>query len=303
MRKLLFAGAVAGGFLLLGGAPAHADVLPMPAGTHEPTLADLLTPTGTGLDPAGGINLDGPFDSELVDVKPGTNTPDVDPSELLSRADPAAAAPEADVPQDQPPGRPRRVGLPAAGMAGSELSRTNGGRLPAVGSLPVVGGLLGGGLLGGLPTGGFQPDSWMPVNHRESGLAGSTLPGLDGIAGLLPGPATPGWTPPGIDPADISGMPPGGVPVDPANDPTTTDPTTTDPTTTDPATTDPDPAATDPGPAATDTGPGTGADTSAIDDDKRLHEEPVDDDTMQRKSTRAFSADERPVTGDAPGSK
>jgi hypothetical protein len=268
VRKLLFAGAVAGGFLLLGGAPAHADVLPAPGGAQGSSLSDLLRPTGNGLDPAGGLNLQSPLGGNLVDVQPGDNTPHVTPPDLL----PAGGAdtpikPTARTPQA---GTLQR-GLPAADALSGALPHSGGrpaGGLPT-GTL-LSGGLLGGGLLGGLPLGGSTPNSRMPADQSESGPLGSGLPMLDSVAGMLPDPATTARMLPASDPADVSGMPAGGTPVPPA-----------------------DPALIDPPRAA-----GT---TASADDDKRRHEEPIDGEATQKKDTRAFTGDSRPVAGTDPG--
>jgi len=319
VRKLLIAGAVAGGFLLLG-APAHADVLPAPADAPGSDLGDLVTSAGTGLDPAGNLNLASPLDGRLVDVEPGDNSPDVDPRKLLpsAGADPAVQQAEA-----QPHDRPHRSGsapqrgltpqsgLPAADVVGGSLPMANGG-LPVIGGLLGGGGVLGGGgLFGGLPAGGLQPGGLqpggrmpdgrmpdgvqpggeMPVGQSEAGPIGSGLPLLGGIAGALPGPATPGLTNPAIDPTDVSGMPPGGVPITPAGDEAPTQPA------------DPDGQTTDPDPGnATDPGNGAGASTGATDDYNRLHEEPIDDEAAaQHTDTRPFSPVGRPVAGVDPG--
>ncbi|MEU8613550.1 hypothetical protein AB0C29_36760, partial [Actinoplanes sp. NPDC048791] len=77
MRKWFYAGAVVGGFLLLGAAPAQADVVPAPAGGLLGSLGGGAT-QGLGLDPAGGLNLASPLDgSSLMDVKPGQNSADL----------------------------------------------------------------------------------------------------------------------------------------------------------------------------------------------------------------------------------
>src|SRR5919199_4097784 len=79
MRKYLYAGAVAGGFLLLGAAPAHADGQPAPASSRQDggALGSLLGTTG-GLDPAGGLKIKDPVGGAgLVHVRPGDNSADV----------------------------------------------------------------------------------------------------------------------------------------------------------------------------------------------------------------------------------
>ncbi|RSM46536.1 hypothetical protein DMB66_49440 [Actinoplanes sp. ATCC 53533] len=81
MRKWFYAGAVAGGFLLLGAAPAQADVVPAPAGGLLGSLSggQGLDDQGLGLDPAGGLNLASPLGgSPLMDFKPGRNSADFD---------------------------------------------------------------------------------------------------------------------------------------------------------------------------------------------------------------------------------
>jgi hypothetical protein len=289
VRKLLFAGAVAGGFLLLGGAPAHADVLPAPAGAQGSSLSDLLTPTGNGLDPAGGLNLESPLGGNLVDVKPGDNTPNLAPSDLL----PGGGADTPIKPTDRMPqaGAAQR-GLPAADVLSGALPHSGGGLptggLPTGSGLPTgaAGNLLGGGLrsggglLGGLPIGGLMPNSRMPADQSESALLGSGLPLLDSVAGMLPDPATNGQLLPATDPTDLSGMPAGGTPA--ATNPAATNPAATNP-------------------AASGPAPGAGTGTSATDDDKRLHEEPIDGEATRKKDTRAFTGDSRPVAGTDPG--
>ena len=61
MRKWFYAGAVAGGFLLLGAAPAQADVLPAPAGDRLGWLTGDGAGQGLGPDPAGGPGPAGPL--------------------------------------------------------------------------------------------------------------------------------------------------------------------------------------------------------------------------------------------------
>src|ERR1044072_6894067 len=79
MRKYLYAGAVAGGFLLLGAAPAHADVQPAPAGAQQDAgVGGLLGSTG-GLDQPGRLRIPDATGGSgtLLDVKPGNNSADV----------------------------------------------------------------------------------------------------------------------------------------------------------------------------------------------------------------------------------
>ena len=133
MRKYLFAGAVAGGLLLLSGAPAHADDQPAPAGV----LGGLLNPA-CGIDPTGGLDLDSPLGGDLVQVKPGQNSPDLTGAadNALPAADgrPVARTGLGDQPTNRTPadstlsgGAAQRV-LPAADVVGEAL--------PAPGGLP-----------------------------------------------------------------------------------------------------------------------------------------------------------------------
>jgi hypothetical protein len=266
MRKYLFAGAVAGGLLLLGGAPAHADDQPAPAGG---VLGGLLNPAG-GVDPTGGLDLDSPLGGKVVKVKPGTNSPDltgaVGDAVPASDGRPMARTGLGDQPANRTPARAATGGgaakpaLPAADVV-SEALPTPGG-VPALGDLPV-GNLLGGGLplIGGLMPDGRTPSAVPAV--RESGLLGGGVPLL---GGLLPDD-TARTLPAFGETPDASGMPGGGTPV-PADD--TTRPAVDEPPASTPA----------------DAGPG--------DDTTRLHEEPVDDEA---KSKRPFS-DGRPVAGE-----
>src|SRR5688572_24922936 len=78
MRKWFYAGAVVGGFLLLGAAPAQADEVPTPVGGLLSSLGGSSGDPGLGLDPAGGLNLESPLGgAPLVDVQPGQNSADL----------------------------------------------------------------------------------------------------------------------------------------------------------------------------------------------------------------------------------
>jgi hypothetical protein len=285
MRKYLIIAAAAGGLLLLGGAPAYADENPAPAG-----------PLGGLLDPAGGgINLDNPVDGNpIIKVKPGSNTPALPTAPGLPTAGlPTSAA------------TPTEDGLPAArtGLGGAKPAKPAAdvvGGTPldaiqddnfAVADMPV-GRLLSG---GGVPGLGLMPDGSAPLapagpSNRESGLLGGGVPLLGGLGGLLPEPAR---TLPADGPG-TSGMPAGGTAVDTPDQPGSDQPGSDDPATDEPATGDPatdgpatgEPAATDPDPS----GPG--------DDDKRLHEEPIDNEA----GGRSFSTG-RPVAGQDPDYK
>ena len=176
-------------------------------------LGGLLNPAG-GIDPTGGLDLDSPLGGDLVQVKPGQNSPDLTGAadNALPAADgrPAARTGLGDQPTNRTPadstlsGGAAQRALPAADVVGEALPAPGG--LPALGSLPV-GNLLGGGLplIGGLMPDGRTP-STLPA--QESGLLGEGLPLLGGLGGLLP--ADSAQTLPAFDEApDTSGMPAG----------------------------------------------------------------------------------------------
>ena len=265
MRKYLYAGAVAGCFLLLGAAPAQADVRPAPQGTQHDDPA-----AAGSLDELLGQALGG---SPLIDVNPGDNA-------ILPPRDGAPAA---------------RTGLGTAGEAGQTHRRArgdlplagalSGGRpgsagLPASGGgLPLSGGGLPTGALSQLPIGqllagrlpligGLLPDGQSPIGGltrgQEAGLLDGGLPLLGGLGGLLP--ASDARTVPAL-----SGLPAGGTPI-------TDRPARTAPAKSQPARPQ---AAADP----------------AVADDARLHEEPTDPE--DRTDPRAFSPG-RPVAGPDP---
>jgi len=191
MRKWLFAGAVVGGFLLLGVAPAQADVVPVPVGGLLSAVGDGAQ--RAGLDPAGGLNLENPLGgSPVVNVKPGQNSPDVTGAASTL----TGQAPESAPPADR---------TPPAGRGPRDL--------PVVPD-SLLNGLLGGGLLGN----GLLPDGRVPAaGPRESALFDGGLPLLGGLGGLLPANEAPQTLP--AAPA-VSGMPAGGTAVDqPAQDP------------------------------------------------------------------------------------
>ena len=76
MRKYLYAGAMVGGLLLSGAAPAYADVVPVPIGAQQQDGGGLSGLLG----PDGGLSIDRPFgDGKVLDLDPGTNTPDLTP--------------------------------------------------------------------------------------------------------------------------------------------------------------------------------------------------------------------------------
>lgn len=263
MRKYLYAGVVAGCFLLLGAAPAYADAVPAP---HAAQAADGQQPDGSGpldglLDPANGLSLDQPLGgSPLIDVNPGDNS-------LLPHQDGEPAA---------------RTGFGTAGAQerhtrprpnGSLPLPVSGGGLPtgALSQLPI-GQLLG----GGLPLiGGLLPDGQSPIGgltrSQEAGLLDGGLPllgGLGGLGGLLP--ASNVRTLPAL-----SGLPAGGTAID--DQPVQARPARIKPAKSEPAR---------PQPAATPADPATA-------NDARLHEEPTD------PADRTFSTG-RPVAGQDP---
>lgn len=253
MRKWFCAGAVVGGFLLLGTAPARADVVPAPADRLLSSLGgvspadgggqrlgldpagSLNNPAGGLSDPAGGINVERPLrGSSLANVTPGQNSPDLPSaaSSLTSTArgvPPMAAAPATDLPAGLPPtGRLGQGGLPIGAVPTGSLT----GRIPGLlgGGLPGWGlpggsltgaGQLGGGLLGG----GLLPDGRVPsaAAPSESALFGGGLPLLGGLGGLLPANEVPRMLRPtgdGATESPVSGMPAGGTAVDrPVPDP------------------------------------------------------------------------------------
>jgi hypothetical protein len=283
MRKWFYAGAVVGSFLLLGAAPAHADLIPSPADGLLPSTNG----QGIGLDPAGSLNLESPLGgaNQLVSLRPGQNSTDLQGSgaslsDMLPSDGSLFRGPE------EPTGRAQDAGLlpaslPVARGAGAKHSRTSGGRGRVAGGLPtgsltglIPTGLLGGSLLGG----GLLSAAGGGGAARESALFDGGLPLLGGLGGLMPVNETPDTHP--ADDDDVTGMPAGGTLVDPADgtqaDPATVDPAITDPAITDPATTDP-----------------------AIDEpvmDPRVHEEPIDDEAGADK--RSFSEGGRPIAGE-----
>jgi hypothetical protein len=205
MRGYLYAGAVAGGFLLLGAAPAHADVPPAPAGAQQDAgaVGGLLGSTG-GLDPAGGLRISDPLggSGSLLDVKPGDNSADVPeaPDNLLPAQDGVPSA---------------RTGLGRAGdrptRRATEDLHAVGGGLP-VSNLPISN-LLRGGLIGGLLPNG--PTAGLSRADQESGLLGGDLPLLGGLLPQVPSaPAAPA----------ASGLPAGGTDVPATQDPAPTKP-------------------------------------------------------------------------------
>lgn len=276
MKKYLFAAAAAGGLLLFAGAPAHADVLPAPAGSQSGLLGGLIDPAGN-VSPANGLSLDNPLGGKLVDMKPGSNGVDLQDSNILPRENgPAARTGLGGAkPSDERPSRPvRTTGQSTTRPPAAPLPVAGGGPL---GSLPVSN-LLGGGLplIGGLMPSGRATTT--ATGNTESGLLGGGVPLLGGLGGLLP-EDSPTTLPADADDPVASGMPGGGTDVPPATTPGGSDTT--------------DPVMTDPPVNAAPTAPGT---AGPGDDAKRLQEEPID---SEASNGRKFS-DGRPVAGTDP---
>jgi hypothetical protein len=236
MRRHLYAGAVAAGFLLLGAAPAYADVQPAPADAQQ----DAGDPGGL-LGSTNGIDLSNPLGgTSLLNVNPGDNSvlpPQDDVPPARTGFGRAGAQRDSSGPAERPVAAEKVDALPVPdrGLPTGALSQ-----------LPIAS-LLG----GGLPViGGLLPNGQSPLGSRadqESGLLDDGVPLLGGLGGLLPGHSA--RTLPAA-----SGMPAGGTAV-PAGEPAQDVPDGTKP-----AQPDPKPAAADP----------------AIADDHRLHEEPTD---------------------------
>ena len=187
MRTSLFAAVAAGGLLLLGAAPAHADDRPAPG-----LLGGLLDPAG-GILPTDGLDVDNPVgDAPLVDVDPGDDTPPVVPTLPAEGATPAARTGLGDV---RRPGRATAAPTRPAARAAEVRPVAQ-----------VLGGLL--------------PDGRASVaDTRESGLPGGDLPLLGGLL-----PAEPVRTlPAGADDPDVSGLPGGGSDVPPSTTPAPSD--------------------------------------------------------------------------------
>lgn len=137
MPKWFFAGALAAGLLLLGAAPAHADLVPVPDPlTLVAPLAEEVP--GPGVDPANGLGLQSPLGGPLAHLKPGSNDPDL-----------TAVASGVTRPARPAPVRPLRESArgPALFEGGEPLLGGLGGLLPANGT-PA------GAAASGLPPGG-----------------------------------------------------------------------------------------------------------------------------------------------------
>jgi hypothetical protein len=184
MRKYLFAAVAAGGLLLLGAAPAHADDRGVPG-----LLGGLLDPAG-GILPTDGLDVDSPLgDAPLVDVDPGDNTPSVVPTLPAEGSTPAARTGLGSVGQ--------RTARPKPAKA-APTRRPSATSKAATAVRPVA-------LAGLLPDGRVSaPDT------RESGLLDGHLPLLGGLLGGEPVRTLPAGDPgvaPGTAPADRPGAP------------------------------------------------------------------------------------------------
>ncbi|WP_229067830.1 hypothetical protein [Actinoplanes sp. DH11] len=240
MRKLWCAGALAGGILLFGAAPALADTNPVPDAGREP-----LSPLGQALEQTGNWRLHTPLASDplsgepLVDlgagegpllaVRPGDNS--IGRTDGLGGA--AGAAGSARL-ENQKPAR----ALPTADVVGGTLPDSgkqtrNGGK--ATGPIPVTGEILAREFANlpfdhlvqnGLPAVATLGPDGVPVaqdtgtpaapNRRERARTGAPVVDGLGTAGL--GGAVPvGGFRNNLDDlsTDISGLPLGGSPVQP----------------------------------------------------------------------------------------
>ncbi|WP_436525825.1 hypothetical protein [Actinoplanes sp. HUAS TT8] len=140
MRKLWYAGAgvIAGGLLFLGAAPAQADVTYPDPSTYTDPVGDVLARTN-------GLHISSPIGTDPLGREPLLTV-----SQNGQQLYPIKPGQRPDRPESG--GEDSRRSLPAADVVGTELPRTprvpftdaNTGavRLPLVGSLPVVGGIL-----------------------------------------------------------------------------------------------------------------------------------------------------------------
>ncbi|MFI7542923.1 hypothetical protein [Actinoplanes sp. NPDC049599] len=322
MRKWFYAGAVVGGFLLLGAAPAQADVVPAPAGGLLSPLGGGSGNPGLGLDPAGGLNLQNPLGgAPMMDVQPGRNSADLSGPATDALSEPAGRRPAAG---SAPAELPLLGGLTGGDSSGGGASGANlGGAFYGGGAsgAGLGGAFSGGGAsgagLGGAFSGGGASGAGLGGAGQPGGGLGTLVPadllggGLLGN-GLLGGGLTPDGRPAAAWAPRESALFEGGVPLLgglggllPANETPRTLPATgddtpagmpaggtpVDPALIDPALIDPapaDPALIDPAPA------GTKADEPV--DDPRLHEEPIDDEDGGKR--RSFSDSGRPVAGE-----
>ncbi|WP_127498581.1 hypothetical protein [Actinoplanes solisilvae] len=314
MRKLRYAGAaIAGGIVLFGAAPAQADVLPgadVAAQQADARLADLL-------GQSNGLNVDNPLQystlsdtplgrSPVAQFSAGQNSPDLNP--LLpgeSATDHRPQPPAASVvrrPRTLLPGVPGSSGLPGlSGLSGQGLPVQG---LPVQGlpvrdlpllgdrSLPLLGDLL--------PSGQTRSFGQRPT-MRQAEMFDGGLPLLGGLGGLLPANESP-RTPPAGDGPDLSGLPAGGMAILPAalNGSAAAPAAGSEPAASEPAASEPAapaPVAEQPAqdkPAKPTKAKPAKSHPVETPEDPRLHEEPVDDDTVE---DRPFSSEGRPVAG------
>ncbi|MFI1996496.1 hypothetical protein [Actinoplanes sp. NPDC020271] len=206
MRKLWYAGAgvIAGGLLFLGAAPAQAS-------PQRPGAADAVTPytsaIGNVLADTNGLRLSSPI---------GTDPLGREPLLTVSRGDqqlfPVKAG-RTNRPEDRPESS-RLSTLPAADVVGTEMPKTAGVpltdtntgsvRLPLVGRLPIVGGLL--------PDGSRTTESAPARTGLVQDLTGMPLGGSPvAAADLLPEADATGSPAPGASPYSSTAARPGMV--------------------------------------------------------------------------------------------
>jgi hypothetical protein len=259
MRKYLYAGVVASGFLLIGAAPAYADVQPAPA--------DAQQDAGGLLGSAGGIGLDNPLDgTPLLDVKPGANSILPQDDDVPPARTGFGQAGEAPIEAAQQPVAPQDIPYPGGSIPtpGGLSDLPVGGGLFG-GTIPVVGGLLPNGpslarnsartlpAISGMPAGGTSVPAdatSTPADGTSAPAAGTSVP-----AGGTSVPAGGTSVPAGGTsvPAGGTSVPAGDQGKTGANKPAADKPTQAAPAQSKPAKVDP-----------------------AIASDRRLHEEPTD---------------------------
>jgi hypothetical protein len=233
VRKLWCAGAIAGGILLFGAAPAQADALPLPSAAQAPLspLGEALQETNNwrvtsplAADPLSGeplVDLS-PGDQQLLRLQPGHNR--IGRAEKQQSALPAADVVSGTLPpvnaRNRTPGTVGRLPDPApAALAARDA---------AVGVLPFDALMNSGSTVftalgpDGLPVAQNTQISGVTESARAK-KAGGDLPlvggiGTAGLGGAVPVSAGPvDGVKQRIDNigADVSGLPLGGTPVSP----------------------------------------------------------------------------------------